>query len=319
MDKNNFKVSENSKVISVIVPCYNEEKALIPFYKELVRIIDNIKAYTFEVAFIDDGSKDKTLDIAIDICNKDKRFKYISFSKNFGKEAAMLAGLKASSGEYTVVMDCDLQDPPSILPEMIEAMEQGWDSVATRRCDRKGEPPIRSFFARKFYKIMNKISQVDIVDGARDYRMMCREMVDAIISLQEYHRFMKGIFGWVGFDTKWIEYENIERINGETKWSFFKLVLYGIEGIVAFTTVPLKFASLTGVLISFAGFIYVTYIVIRTLIFGIDVPGYASLISIMMFLGGIQLIALGIIGEYISKTYMEVKNRPHFIIRKTNL
>ncbi|MBB6631499.1 glycosyltransferase family 2 protein [Clostridium algidicarnis] len=316
MEGNNFK---DNTLISIVVPCYNEEKALTPFYKELIRNIDNIKYCNFQVIFIDDGSSDKTLEIAMDICNKDKRFKYISFSRNFGKEAAMLAGLKASEGKYTVVMDCDLQDPPSLLKEMIETMDLGWSSVATRRCTRAGEPIIRSFFARKFYKIINKISKVDIVDGARDFRMMSREMVDAIISLNEYNRFTKGIFGWVGFDTKWIEYENIERVDGETKWSFFGLLLYGIEGIVAFTTAPLRLASLIGMITSFISFIYIVYTFIKTLVLGIDVPGYASLISFIMFLGGIQLIALGIIGEYISKTYMEVKKRPHFIIKETNL
>lgn len=307
------------KIISVIVPCYNEEKAIMSFYNEIFYVIEDIKKYDFEIIFINDGSKDNTFEVLKILSNKDNRVKYISFSRNFGKEAAMLAGLKSSKGEYTVLMDCDLQDPPRLLPEMISIMESGYDSVATRRCSRKGEPPIRSIFARTFYKIMNKISQIDIVDGARDYRMMSRKMLDSILELQEYHRFTKGIFGWVGFETKWIEYENVERVEGETKWSFGKLVLYAIEGIVAFTTVPLRLASLTGGVISILSIIYTIFIVIKTMFFGVDVPGYASLISIIMFLGGIQLIALGIIGEYISRTYMEVKRRPHFIIKETNI
>lgn len=311
-------ISDESKLVSIIVPCYNEQEVLSIFHKEISKVMNSIEDYNFEVIFVDDGSKDNTINIVERISKEDHRFKYISFSKNFGKEAAMLAGLEHCKGDLVVMMDADLQDPPTLIPEMIKVIEEGYDSVATRRCTRAGEPPIRSFFARKFYKIMNKISKVEMVDGARDFRMMTRQMVDAILSMKEYHRFTKGIFGWVGFNTKWIEYENIERASGETKWSFWKLVFYAIEGIVGFSTVPLRFASIMGIIVSFFAFLYTIFIVVKTLVMGIDVPGYASITCIVLFLGGIQLLSLGIMGEYIARTYLEVKKRPVYIIKKTS-
>lgn len=307
------------KKLSIIVPCYNEQETLGIFYKEAINIISKINNYEFEFIFVNDGSKDNTLNILKELSNKDSRVRYISFSRNFGKEAAIFAGLKNCTGDLGVLMDADLQDPPSLLPKMIQYIEEGYDSVATHRVTREGEPPIRSFFARKFYKIINKISEVNIVDGARDYRLMTRDMIDAILSMSEYNRFSKGIFAWVGFNTKWIEYVNVERVAGETKWSFWKLFKYALDGIVAFTTMPLRITSILGILTSVVAAIYTLYIVISTLITGIDVPGYASSISIIMFLGGIQLIALGIIGEYLARAYMEVKNRPIYIVKEDNI
>lgn len=312
----NEKIAE--KLVSVIVPCYNEEKGLEIFYNEIVKVMATIENYAFEVLFIDDGSKDKTLELAKKISDLDDRFKYVSFSRNYGKEAGMLAGLEHSKGDYVVIMDADLQDPPSLLPEMIGILESGYDSAATRRCNRIGEPPIRSFFARMFYRVMNKMSQVELVDGARDYRMMTRQMVDSILELKEYHRFTKGIFSWVGFSTKWIEYENIERAAGETKWSFWKLCIYAIDGIVAFSTAPLRFASICGIIISLLAFLYTAFVVIKTIVLGIDVPGYASMVSLILFLGGIQLFSMGILGEYLSRTYMETKRRPKYIVKVSN-
>lgn len=305
--------------ISIIVPCYNEEETLYIFIEEINKIIKKICNYGFEIIFINDGSNDKTLDIIKQLSKKDSKVKYISFSRNFGKESAILAGLKSSNGDFCVLMDADLQDPPSLLPKMIKEIELGYDSVATYRVTREGEPRIRSFFARKFYQIINKISELDITDGARDYRLMNRNMVDSIISISEYNRFSKGIFSWVGFNTKWIEYVNIERVAGETKWSFWKLFKYAIDGIVAFTTMPLRITSIVGIVISIISVIYMMYVILKTFIIGVDVPGYASTLSIVMFLGGIQLIALGIIGEYLARTYMEVKKRPHYIIKESNL
>lgn len=307
------------KKLSIIVPCYNEQETLGIFYKEAINIISKINNYEFEFIFVNDGSKDNTLNILKELSDKDSRVRYISFSRNFGKEAAIFAGLKNCTGDLGVLMDADLQDPPSLLPKMIQCIEEGYDSVATHRVTREGEPPIRSFFARKFYKIINKISEVNIVDGARDYRLMTRDMIDAILSMSEYNRFSKGIFAWIGFNTKWIEYVNVERVAGETKWSFWKLFKYALDGIVAFTTMPLRITSILGILTSVAAAIYTLYIIISTLITGIDVPGYASSISIIMFLGGIQLIALGIIGEYLARTYMEVKNRPVYIAKEDNI
>jgi len=302
-------------LVSIIVPCYNEQEVLQLFYKEIFKVISSITNYDFEVIFINDGSLDNTERILEKINDEDERFKYISFSRNFGKEAAILAGLENSNGIYVAVMDVDLQDPPSLIPEMLKWLEIGYDSVGTRRISRLGEPPIRSFFARKFYRIMNKISKVDMIDGARDFRMMTRQVVDAILSIKEYHRFTKGIFGWVGFKTKWLEYENIERASGETKWSFGKLMVYAIEGIVGFSTVPLKLASIMGIGISLVAFAYTIYIVIKTLVIGSDVPGYASIVCLVLFLGGIQLLSLGIIGEYMARTYLEVKKRPIYIVK----
>ena len=311
---------EVKEKISIIVPCYNEEECVNAFYKELKLNIDKLKDIDYEVIFVNDGSKDRTLELVKDLVEKDNNVKYISFSRNFGKEAAMYAGLKNSTGDYVAIMDADLQDPPSLLEEMLKALrEEGYDSVATRRFTRKGEPPVRSFFARMFYKIINKMSKTDIVDGARDYRLMKRKMVNAIIEMAEYNRFSKGIFGWVGFNTKWIAYENVERVAGKTKWSFWKLFLYSLEGIVAFTTTPLVFASLLGILFLFIAFVLIVVIIIKTLIIGDPTSGWPSLVCIILFLSGIQLFCTGIIGQYLSKMYLEVKKRPIYIIGETNI
>lgn len=306
--------------ISVIVPCFNEEASL-PFYKEeILKVMLQMSSEEFELLFINDGSKDTTLYLLKQYASEDTRFKYVSFSRNFGKEAAIYAGLQHSTGDYVCIMDADLQDPPSLLPEMYEIVKnQGYDSVATRRVSRKGEPAIRSFFARMFYKIINRISDADIVDGARDYRLMNRAMVDAIVSMSEYNRFSKGIFGWVGFNTKWLEYENVERVAGETKWSFWKLFKYSIEGITAFSVLPLQIASVFGVLFSTIAFIMIIVIIIRTLIFGDPTSGWPSMVCIVMMIGGIQLLCIGILGQYLSKTYLETKCRPIYIEKETNI
>lgn len=302
-------------LLSVVIPCYNESMVLKLCYNELKKVLEKLDC-EHEIIFVNDGSMDDTLKIIKELAAADCSIGYVSFSRNFGKEAALLAGLKATKGDFVAVMDADLQDPPSLLPQMLRAIqEEDFDSVATRRVTRKGEPPIRSFFARKFYRIIRAMSKVDIVDGARDYRMMTRQMADAVISLPECHRFSKGIFGWVGFKTKWLEYENTKRAAGETKWSFWKLFKYAIEGIVSFTTVPLRFASLLGFAISFMAFIYLLFIFLRTLILGRDAPGYASMLVTILLLGGIQLISIGILGEYIARTYMESKHRPIYIIK----
>lgn len=304
--------------ISAIVPCFNEEEAIPIFYNEITRIAEIMKdSSEFEIIFVDDGSSDRTLEVAKSLSLKDPRVKYISFSRNFGKEAALFAGLKKATGDYVATMDVDLQDPPSLLPEMYKLItEDGYDCVATRRVTRKGEPPIRSFFARCFYKLINKISKTEIVDGARDYRLMKKCVVDAIISLKEYNRFSKGLFSWVGFKTKWIEYENVERSAGETKWSFWKLFLYSIDGIVAFSTVPLAIASVAGVLACFVAFIMICVIIIKTLVWGDPVAGYPSLICVILFMSGVQLLSVGILGQYLSKTYLETKKRPIYITKE---
>lgn len=304
------------KLLTVITPCYNEEETVELFYEELSKYLPCIDM-DYEILFVDDGSKDKTLEKCKKLKERDSRIKVISFSRNFGKEAAMYAGLSESKGDYVVLMDTDLQDPPYLLPSMVLALtEEGYDSAATYRVTRQGEPPIRSFFARKFYRLINSLIDVEIVDGARDYRIMTRQMVDAILSMQEYHRFSKGIFAWVGFKTKYIEFENVERVAGETKWSFWKLVGYAIEGIVAFTTAPLRVATIAGILVSMFGFLYMLFIVIKALVFGDPVAGYPSLICIITLLGGMQLLFLGILGEYLAKTYMETKKRPIYIIKE---
>lgn len=307
-------------MISVIVPCYNEEEALPLFYEEYKKITEKIPNERFELILVNDGSGDNTIKVIYDLADRDKTVKYISFSRNFGKEGAIYAGLKMCKGDYVVLMDADLQDPPSLLPQMYEMiMKEGYDSVATRRVTRKGEPPIRSFFARQFYLIMNKISKTELVDGARDYRLMNRKFVDALLSMGEYNRFSKGLFGWVGFKTKWLEYENIERIAGETKWSFWKLFIYAIEGIVAFSTVPLQASAVVGGGMSLVAFLAVIFIAVRKLIFGDPVAGWASMTSIVIFIGGLQMLFIGVLGQYLSKTYLEVKNRPKYIIDKTNI
>ena len=300
--------------LSIIVPCFNEEKALPLFYEELIKYIPDM---AYEIIIVDDGSKDKTVETGLKLKARDPNIKIISFSRNFGKEAGILAGLKESDGDLVVLIDADLQDPPRLLPEMIEILKDDeYDSVATYRVTRAGEPKIRSFFARLFYKIINKMIDVEIVDGARDYRMMKRPMVDAILTLDEYHRFSKGIFAWVGFNTKYIEYENERRVAGETKWSFWGLFKYAIDGIVGFSTVPLRLATLIGALVSVFGFVYMIYIAIKAIFFGDPVAGYPSLIVIITLLGGIELLVLGIVGEYLARTYVEVKRRPKYIIRK---
>lgn len=306
------------KNLTIIVPCYNEDKALLFFFDEVKNVIKGID-FSVEFIFVNDGSNDNTLNVLKQIKseNKTKNIKIVDFSRNFGKEAGILAGLKNSTGDFVVIMDADMQDPPNLLPRMIEILEEeDIDSVATYRVDRKGEPAIRSYFARKFYQLINKISDVDIVDGSRDYRMMSRAMVNSILQLTEYHRFSKGIFVWVGFKTKYIEFENVERIAGETKWSFWKLFKYAIEGLVAFTTFPLRLSTFFGITMSILSFIYMMFVAIKALMYGDPVAGYPSMMVIILFLGGIQLLSLGILGEYIAKTYMEVKKRPNYIIKR---
>ena len=307
------------KKISIIVPCYNEEESIPYFYKEITKISKNMKI-NFEYIFVNDGSKDNTIDVIKKYAKKNKMVKYINFSRNFGKEAAMYAGLVSSSGDYIAIMDADLQDPPSLLPEMLSYIEkENYDCVGTRRVTRKGEPPIRSFFARMFYKIIKKISKIEMVDGARDYRLMTRQMVNSILELKEYNRYSKGLFSFVGYKTKWLEYENIERVAGVTKWSFWKLFLYAIDGITAFSTTPLAFASLMGIIFCIISFILIIVIIVKTLVFGDPTSGWPSLVCIIFFVSGIQLFCLGIIGEYLSKTYLETKNRPIYIIKETNI
>lgn len=305
-------------LLSVIVPCYNEEENISDFYNELLKntAFFNEKELELEILYIDDGSKDGTAAEVKKLREKDERVHLLSFSRNFGKEAAIYAGLQKSQGDYVVIMDVDLQDPPSLLPKMYSYIEEGFDSVATRRVTRKGEPLIRSAFARLFYRLMNKISRTEIVDGARDYRLMTRQVADAILSMPEYNRFSKGIFGWVGYETKWLEYENIERNKGETKWSFWKLFFYSIEGITAFSTMPLAIASIMGVLFCFAALLLIVVTIVRKLVFGDPTSGWPSLVCIISMISGVQLFCLGIVGQYLSKTYMEVKKRPIYLIKE---
>ncbi len=304
-------------LISLIVPCYNEEASLPILWKALEDVRALRPEFEYEYIFVDDGSRDRTLSILEELSVKDASVHYLSFSRNFGKEAGMYAGLSEAKGEWVAILDADMQDPPSLLPQMFDILLKGEiDMVATRRVTRKGEPKIRSFFARFFYRLINRMTDVEIVDGARDFRVMKRDVTDAILSLSERQRFSKGIFSWVGFRTEWIEYENVERAAGETKWSFWKLFKYAVDGIVSFTTVPLRLATFSGLFVSAASFIYIIYYVIRTLVWGIPVPGYPSLLAFVLFLGGITLLALGILGEYLARTYMEVKSRPLYIIRK---
>lgn len=306
--------------ISLIIPCYNEEESLPPFYEELNRVTSQMSEYEFEILFVDDGSKDKTLPILKEFAEKDERVKYISFSRNFGKESAMYAGFCNVTGDYSAVMDADMQDPPALLPEMMQIIKTGeYDSVATRRVTRKGEPIIRSFFARSFYKIMKKISDVDIVDGARDFRLMKKEMVNAIVAMGENNRFSKGIFGWIGFKTYWMPYENVERVAGKTKWSFWKLFKYSLEGIFNFSSAPLKFASWSGILCTILAMAGLLTVFIRACIDkSTAVDGWASTICIILFVGGVQLFCLGIMGYYLARIYGESKHRPHYIIGETN-
>lgn len=306
------------QLLSVIVPCYNEEESVADFYDELMKNNEFFKERNLdvEILYIDDGSKDRTVEEVKKLHEKDERVRLISFSRNFGKEAGIYAGLQNSKGDYLVVMDVDLQDPPSLLPEMFSYMDQGYDSVATRRVTRKGEPVIRSFFARMFYKLMRKISSTEIVDGARDYRLMTRQVAEAILSMKEYNRFTKGIYGWVGFKTKWLEFENVERKKGETKWSFWKLLKYSLEGILAFSTVPATLASVIGILFCILAFLLILVIIVRTALFGDPVAGWPSLVCIIAMVSGVQLFCLGMVGQYVAKTYLEVKNRPIYIVKE---
>lgn len=306
--------------ISLIVPCYNEEEVLLFFYEEFQKITSELNKYRTEVIFVDDGSSDRTIQVIKEIAKNDDRVKYISFSRNFGKEAAIYAGFSYADGDYIAMLDADLQDPPSLLPEMIQGIvKEGYDSVATRRVSRKGEPPVRSFFARLFYRLINKISTAEIMDGARDFRLMTRQFKDAILDMGEYNCFSKGIFGWVGFKTKWIEFENVERKAGETKWSFWKLFKYSLEGIIGFSTAPLAMVSALGLLVCLSAFLFLIVILVKTLCFGDPVDGWPSMICIILMLGGIQLLCMGILGMYLSKTYLETKKRPIYICKETNM
>lgn len=307
------------KKVTLIVPCYNEEESLPIFYEAAAAVTAELKDYSFRFLLINDGSKDHTIDVMRELAARDERVTYISFSRNFGKEAAMYAGFVNADGDYVAVMDADMQDPPSLLPQMLEILESGeYDSVATRRVSRVGEPPIRSFFARMFYRIINRISDADVVDGARDFRLMRREMVEAIVSMCEVNRFSKGIFGWIGFRTYWLPYENVQRVAGETKWNFFSLFRYSIDGIINFSQAPLAIASYTGIALTFVSFIMVVFVFLRRLIFGDPVAGWASTICIILFIGGVQLLCMGIMGQYLAKAYLEVKNRPHYIVAESN-
>lgn len=306
--------------ISVAVPCYNEEPALEPFFAAVSAVAEQMPEVAFEFLFIDDGSRDRTLEKMQELAQRDSRVKYISFSRNFGKEAGIYAGLENATGDYVVVMDADLQDPPALLPEMYRSIRQeGYDCVGSRRVTRKGEPPIRSLFARLFYKLINRMSNAEIVDGARDFQMMSRQVVEAILSMGEYNRFSKGIFGWIGFKKKWLEYENIERVAGETKWSFWQLLLYAIEGIVAFSTTPLVISSVFGLICCVLALVMILVIIARTLIFGDPTSGWPSLVCIMLLLSGIQMLGIGIVGQYLAKTYLETKKRPIYLVRQTNI
>lgn len=306
------------KLISIVVPCYNEEAVLQTFYSEVTAVLAPLP-YRYELIFVDDGSKDNTLNILKQLADADSRVNYLSLSRNFGKEAAMYAGLKNAAGDYVTVMDADLQDPPAMLPQMVDLLNSGdCDCAATHRVDRAGEPKVRSFFARIFYKLMNRISDTELVDGARDFRMMTRPMVDAVIAMGERNRFSKGIFGWVGFKTRWLPFENTKRRAGETKWSFWSLFKYSVEGIVNFSHIPLTISSMGGLVLTFIAAVMLIFIVVRRLAFGDPVAGWASTVCIVIFIGGVQLFCMGIMGQYIAKMYTEVKNRPHYIVSQTN-
>ncbi len=310
------------ELISIVVPCYNEQEVLPLFYDEIKRVTNEMKQsnseLSFEYLFINDGSKDKTLDMLRELAKKDECVRYISFSKNFGKEAGMYAGLQNSKGDYVVILDADLQHPPKFIPKMYDYVKnQGYDCATTRRVSRKGESKVRSWFARLFYKLMNKISQTEIVDGAQDFRFMTRQMVDAILSMQEYNRFSKGIFSWVGFNTKYIEYENVERAAGTTAWSFMGLLKYSLEGIFAFSTAPLALASLLGIMSCLVAFVIIVVTIVKTLVFGESVQGYPTTLCAIFFVGGLQLFCTGILGQYLSKTYLETKKRPIYIAKET--
>lgn len=305
-------------MISIIIPCYNEQEALPIFYSEITRVLDEMHE-KYELLFINDGSKDNTLDILKEIAENNENVKYFSFSRNFGKEAAMYAGFCNAKGDYVAVMDADLQDPPSLLPQMLDLLKSNaYDSVAARRVSRQGEPVVRSWFARKFYQIINKISDSDIVDGARDFRLMKADMVKAIVSMSERNRFSKGIFGWIGFRTYWLAFENVERVAGETKWNFWKLFFYAMEGIIDFSEAPLSIASWFGIIMTGVSVLVMVFLAVRRICFGDPVAGWASIVCIILLIGGIQLFSLGIMGQYLAKTYTEVKKRPHYIISESN-
>ena len=308
-------------LISMIVPCYNEEESMPFFYKEAARVAQELKTgydADIEMIFVDDGSRDGTLKIARALHKQDARVRFISFSRNFGKESAIYAGLQAAKGDYVATLDADLQDPPALLPQMLAVLLEGeYDCAATRRVTRKGEPPIRSWFAKCFYRLINKMSDTEIVDGARDFRLMSRKMTDAVLEMAEYNRFSKGIFSWVGFETKWFDYENVERVAGKTKWNFWGLFKYSIEGIVGFSTAPLVMAALAGVIFCLAAFVGILFVIIRALVFGDPTSGWPSMVCIILLVGGIQLFCTGIVGEYLAKTYLEVKHRPVYITRET--
>lgn len=303
--------------LSLVIPAYNEEESIPIFYKETQNIISDLTNMDVEYLFVDDGSSDNTLEVLRDLNKRDRRVHFISFSRNFGKEAAIYAGLEKATGDYVAIMDADLQDPPALIPEMLRiVMEEGYDCVGTRRINRKGEPPIRSWFARLFYKVINKLSKTEIVDGARDFQLMNRKVVKAVLSMGEYNRFSKGIFGWVGFQKKWLEYENVERAAGESKWSFFNLLVYALNGIVAFSTAPLVISSILGMLFCVAAFIFIVIIVVRTLVFGDPTAGWPSMICILLLVSGVQLLCIGILGQYVAKTYLETKRRPLYLIQE---
>lgn len=308
------------QTVTLIVPCYNEEASLPIFYKAVCQVASELKErYELSLLLVNDGSRDGTLGLMKRLSAQDPRVHYLSFSRNFGKEAAMYAGFCNAKGDYIAVIDADMQDPPSLLPQMLGILEEGeYDSVATRRVTRDGEPPIRSWFARLFYRIINTISDADIVDGARDFRLMKREMVEAIVAMGEYNRFSKGIFGWIGFRTMWLPYKNVERVAGETKWSFWSLFKYSLDGIVNFSQAPLSIASLTGLFFTLIAFFMILFIIVRKILFGDPVAGWASTICVILFIGGIQLLCMGIIGQYLAKTYLEVKKRPHFIVAQSS-
>lgn len=304
--------------VALIVPCYNEQEALPIFYEEVIKVVIAMNCQ-YELIFVNDGSKDNTLLILKDFAAKNENVTYISFSRNFGKEAAMYAGFSNADADYVAVMDADMQDPPTLLPQMVKILEtEDYDSVATRRVSRDGEPPIRSWFARKFYQLINKISDADIVDGARDFRLMKREMVDAIVAMGEYNRFSKGIFGWIGFKTYWLPFKNVERVAGETKWNFWKLFKYAIDGIINFSEAPLSIASWAGIGMTFIAFIMMVIVIVRRLCLGDPVAGWASTMCVIIFIGAIQLFSMGIMGQYIAKTYNEAKHRPHYIVAESN-
>ena len=305
--------------ISVVVPCFNEEEALPVYYREMCKVMKNMSDVEFELLFVDDGSKDATLAFLKGLNETDARCRYLSFSRNFGKEAALYAGLKNAQGDYVATMDVDLQDPPGLLPAMYRILvEEDYDSVATRRSTRTGEPRIRSFLSESFYKFINSISKTEIVNGARDYRLMKRKMVDAVLGMSEYNRFSKGIFEWVGFRTKWLEFQNVGRCAGETKWSVKKLFFYSLEGITGFSVAPLSLAAVVGVLFCLLAFFMILVIVVRTVIWGDPVSGWPSLACIIFMVSGIQLFCTGIVGQYLSKTYLETKHRPIFILKDSS-